>query len=109
MSDEALSDPELPGFDQAARYQITAHAVSLAMQNAVAQQQHAYTLLNAVTTAAAQAVLEGKIEEAEVAAKLARELLDPDHLVETLTRLHELIDRVEKAPEAQVKTRGEKK
>ena len=104
MSDIPETDaPEEPSaeslspaaFNRAVSHSVMAHAVSLAMQNAVAQQQQAYTLINATTTAATQAILDSKIEEAEAAVRLARELLSPDRIVETLSGLKKLMDELE--------------
>ncbi len=52
------------GLITAAAYQAIAQAIALAMQNAVAQQQQGYILRNALTAAAASAILDGKKEEA---------------------------------------------
>jgi hypothetical protein len=68
--------------------QVMAHAISLAMQNAVAQQQQAYILRNAVTTAAARAILESSPEDA---LRFAREVLSSDDVAQTLERLGELM------------------
>jgi hypothetical protein len=68
--------------------QVMAHAVALAMQNAVAQQQQAYILRNAVTTAAARAILESSPEDA---LRFAREVLSGDDVAQTLERLGELV------------------
>ena len=48
----------------AAAYQSIAQAIALSLQNAVAQQQHSNILRNAMTAAAAAAILEGKKDEA---------------------------------------------
>ncbi len=77
-------------FARSAHYQLIAQAVALAMNNAVAQQQHAYTLLNAITTAATQAILDGRIKDAESTIKLTKDLLAPEKIVETLTDLAHL-------------------
>lgn len=53
-----------PAVSQAIAYQIVTQSVGLAMQNAVAQQQHNYMLRNAVVTAVARAVLELDPKEA---------------------------------------------
>ncbi len=58
-------------FITAAAYQSVAHAIALAMQNAVAQQQHAYVLRNALVASAANAILEGKREEADAILAMA--------------------------------------
>ena len=71
--------------------QVMAHAIGLAMQNAVAQQQQAYILRNAVTTAAARAILEASPEEA---LRFAREVLSNDDVGQTLERLSKLMNDV---------------
>src|SRR5262249_14478836 len=79
----------------AALYQAVAHAIALALQNAVAQQQHGYILRNAMTAAAANAILDCKREEAEADLRLAESrLLVPDlaqevrALLEAVTSVH---------------------
>jgi hypothetical protein len=69
--------------------QVMAQAIGLAMQNAVAQQQQAYILRNAVTTAAARAILESSPEEA---LRFAREVLANDDVATTLERLTKLMN-----------------
>jgi len=59
------------GLITAAAYQTIAQAIALGLQNAVAQQQQAYILRNALTTAAATAILEGKKDEADAVLRLA--------------------------------------
>jgi hypothetical protein len=71
--------------------QVMAQAIGLAMQNAVAQQQQSYILRNAVTTAAARALLEASPDEA---LKFAREVLANDDVAQTLERLQKLMDGV---------------
>jgi len=71
--------------------QVMAHAIGLAMQNAVAQQQQSYILRNAVTTAAARAILEANPEDA---LRFAREVLSGDDVVQTIDRLGELLSGV---------------
>jgi hypothetical protein len=71
--------------------QVMAHAVALAMQNAVAQQQQAYILRNAVTTAAVRAILQASPEDA---LRFAREVLAGDDVAQTLERLNGLMDGV---------------
>jgi hypothetical protein len=58
---------------EAFAYQAMVHAVALALHNTVLQQQHDHMLRNAMTTAAASALLEGRREEAEAVLKLADE------------------------------------
>jgi L-serine deaminase len=71
--------------------QVMAHAIGLAMQNAVAQQQQAYILRNAVTTAAARAILEASPEEA---LRFAREVLSNDDVAQTIERLGKLMNDI---------------
>jgi hypothetical protein len=62
----------------AAAYQAIAQAIALAMQNAVAQQQQGYILRNALTGAAASAILDGKKEEADsILAMMESRLVSP--------------------------------
>lgn len=70
-------------FATAAAYQMISHALSLAVQNAVTQQQHSHMLRSALTTAAAKAMLAGKTSEAEAVLKLAEsQLVNPDFAAE---------------------------
>jgi hypothetical protein len=71
--------------------QVMAHAIGLAMQNAVPQQQQAYILRNAVTTAAARAILESSPEEAM---RFAREVLSGDDVAQSLERLGDLMNGI---------------
>lgn len=59
------------GLITAAAYQTVTQAVVLGLQNAVAQQQQAYILRNALTAAAASAILDGKRDDADALLKLA--------------------------------------
>jgi hypothetical protein len=68
--------------------QIMAHAVGVAIQNAVAQQQHVYMLRNAITTAAARAILDSN---PEAALQLAEETLKGNDLADTIERLNALL------------------
>jgi hypothetical protein len=65
----------VPGADRALASgianQVIALATGLALQNAVTRQQHSYILRNALTTAVANALLDGKKAEAEAVLKLA--------------------------------------
>lgn len=76
---------------QAMAHQIMAHAVAVAIQNAVAQQQHVYMLHNAVTTAAARAMLNADPEQA---LRFAGEALRSDDLAQTIERLNALLKDV---------------
>jgi hypothetical protein len=78
--------------------QLMAHAIGLAMQNAVAQQQQAYVLRNVMTTAAARAILESSPEEA---LRFARDALCGDDIAQTLERLGDLRSRALKTKEGE--------
>jgi NAD/NADP transhydrogenase beta subunit len=88
---------------EAAAYQAMAQALALGLQNAVAQQQHAYMLRNALTTAAAQAILNGKREEASEVLKLAEsKLVNPslsDALAEVQAALRSLREELKRSAE----------
>lgn len=68
---QKLIDEGRHPFAAAAASQTVAHALAIALQNAVANQQHCHMLRNAMTTAAAKAMLEGRTEAAEAVLKLA--------------------------------------
>ena len=76
-------------FSQAVTQQITAQAVGLAMQNAVAQQQELYILRNAIITAAANAIIESNPKEA---ISLAEKVIDGNDIVSTISGLKDLLD-----------------
>jgi hypothetical protein len=80
---------------EAAAYQAMAHAVALALQNTVLQQQHDHMLRNALTTAAASSLLEGRREEAEAVMKLADERLGrQQNLSEEFARIAEILKTI---------------
>lgn len=60
-----------PAVAEAMTCQAMSHAVGMMLQNTVLQQQHDHMLRNALTTAAASALLNGKREEAEAVLALA--------------------------------------
>ena len=81
--------------------QVTVLAVSLAMQNAVAQQQQLYMLQNAATTAVVRALLAAGPEQAarwQELLSVIRELFAPAGVEETLGRLKRLLDEMDGAP-----------
>jgi Killing trait len=93
-SDATLGGIALP-FAEAAAFQAMAHAAAMAVQNTVLQQQHDHMLRNALTTAAAAALLEGKAAEAEAVMKLADERLGGRRdLSEEITRIGEALGSV---------------
>jgi len=71
--------------------QIMAHAIGLAMQNAVHQQQQLYVLRNAATSAAVKAILQSEPGDA---VKFAKEALSADDVVSTISRLKNLMDEL---------------
>ena len=68
---------------------IMAQAIGIAIQNAVAQQQHVYMLRNAITTAAARAILESDPEQAM---RFADEALKSEDIAQTIERLNALLN-----------------
>ncbi len=76
---------------QAAAYQMMAHAIGLAMLNAVANQQQAYILKNAITTAAVKATLESNPEEA---LKLADKMLSGQDIVSQFSGLKDMMNDI---------------
>lgn len=115
MSDESLLNSQIAdalrqidasvagagrGFVTAAAYQSVAHTIALALQNAVAQQQHGYVLRNALTAAAANALLDGKREEADAILAMAESKVMSrsiaDEVGELLTALRAVDDQLRK-------------
>jgi hypothetical protein len=74
---------------QAFSYQLMAHAIGLAMYNAVHQQQQRYILQNAITSAASKAILEASPEKA---LKMAEESLGDNSFTQTLSELKAMMD-----------------
>lgn len=77
--------------------QLTVMALTLAMLNAVAQQQQLYMLQNAATTAMVSALLEAGPDGASRygdALRLVREAFSTAEVDQTLARLQALIDQV---------------
>ncbi len=64
---EGIQQPVAAG----ASLQTVAHALGLALLNTVARQQHSHMLRNAMTAAAARALLDGRTDQAEAVLKLA--------------------------------------
>jgi len=88
----------LAGSDQsvlvAAAYQAITHSIALSLQNTVAQQQHGYILRNALTAAAAKALLDGKKDEAEALLKLAESRLVVPNIADEVKALVEALRTV---------------
>jgi hypothetical protein len=80
---------------EAAAYQAMTHAIALALQNTVLQQQHDHMLRNALTTAAASSLLEGRREEAEAVMRLADERLGhQQNLSEEIAKVAEILKSI---------------
>ncbi len=80
-------------FTQTLTQQIMVNAVGLAIQNAVAQQQQNYILRNAMTTAAARAMLESSLSPEDIM-KFAKDALSGEDVISTLSGLKDLMDKV---------------
>lgn len=99
-----------PGLGDAVAHQAMAHAVALALQNTVLQQQHDHMLRNALTTAAASALLDGRREEAEAVLKLANEKLGGQRsLSEEIAKVGEVLQRFSAQFSAQANSPSGKK
>ena len=72
-------------------YQQMAHAVGLALQNVISQQQHMYTINNAVTIAASKQML---ATDPAAAAKASQELLGNSAVPESLAALQEIVSKM---------------
>lgn len=79
---------------QVAAYQTFVHVVSLAMHNAVAEQQQSHILRMALTTSAAKAILAGRKDEAESILELARTRLASFDLPNLLAEVRTLIETI---------------
>lgn len=86
-----LEDAGQNGF-QFAAYQAAVGAMTLTLQNAVAEQQHAHIVRMAVTTAAANAILEGRKTEADEILALATARLASPPLTELMAQIRTCID-----------------
>jgi len=82
---------EKGGIDDIEAYsqQILAHSVGLALLNAVHQQQQRYILQNAITTAAAKAIIQADPKEA---LKFAQETFDQDNIASNITALMSILE-----------------
>ena len=87
-------------FAHAAAVQAIVQALGLAAHNIVAQQQHGNLLRNALTSAAARALLEGRREEAEAVLKLAESRLVTTDVAEELGRLLVVLKAALESPSA---------
>ena len=92
-------------FSHGVSQQITAHAVGLAMQNAVAQQQEQYILRNAIVTAAANAILESNPIDAIT---LAEKIMSGDDVITTITGLKDLLHDADSSTKETTRKRASK-
>lgn len=92
-------------FSHGVSQQITAHAVGLAMQNAVAQQQEQYILRNAIVTAAANAILESNPIDAIT---LAEKVMSGDDVISTITGLKDLLRDADSSAKGETSKRTSK-
>jgi hypothetical protein len=79
---------------QAAAYQSLVQAVSMAMHNAVAEQQQNQILRMAFTSAAAKSILAGRKEEAESILELAKSRLNNPDLPALVAQARQLIETI---------------
>lgn len=87
-------------------YRILVHSVTLAMQDAVAQQQQRYTLNNAITAAVSKAVLEADAEglgRLAEAVKVLDEINRSRDVSQTLAELKALLDSLPAAADNSTK------
>lgn len=87
-------------------YRILVHSVTLAMQDAVAQQQQRYTLNNAITAAVSKAVLEADAEglgRLTEAVKVLDEINRSRDVSQTLAELKALLDSLPAAADNSTK------
>jgi len=74
-------------------YQQMAHSIGLALQNVIAQQQHSYTIHNAITLAASRQLL---TVDPLAAAKASQELMADSSITENLAALQSVVSEMGK-------------
>lgn len=84
------------GLMRAAIYQTIAQAIVLGVQNAIAQQQQADILRNALAAAAASAILDGKKDEAGAIEKLAESPIVTPNLAAEIASLLAMLQDLRK-------------
>ena len=77
---------------QFAAYQASVAAMTLTLHNAVAEQQHAHILRMAATTAASNALLDGRKAEAEQLLAMARSNLAAPAITDLMDQIRKCID-----------------
>ncbi len=79
---------EAPAEAMAMLYQQMAHSIGLALQNTIAQQQHSYTIHNAITLAASRQLL---TTDPVAAAKASQDLIVGSSITENLSALQSVV------------------
>ncbi|WP_373085663.1 RebB family R body protein [Sneathiella sp.] len=74
-------------------YQQMAHTVGLALQNVIAQQQHSYSIHNAITIAASKQLL---TTDPAAAAKASQDLITGSAIPENLAALQAVVNEIGK-------------
>ncbi len=84
---------EAPSEAMAMLYQQMAHSIGLALQNVIAQQQHSYSIHNAVTIAASKQLL---TSDPAAAAKASQELIAGSAIPENIAALQAVVNEIGK-------------
>lgn len=79
---------EAPAEAMAMLYQQMAHSIGLALQNTIAQQQHSYTIHNAITLAASRQLL---TTDPAAAARASQDLIVGSSITENLSALQSVV------------------
>jgi len=74
-------------------YQQMAHSIGLALQNVIAQQQHSYTIHNAITLAASRQLI---ATDPAAAAKASQNLIDGSAVTDNLAALQAVVTQMGK-------------
>ncbi len=74
-------------------YQQMAHSVGLALQNVIAQQQHSYSIHNAITLAASRQLI---TTDPVAAAKASQALITDSAVADNLTAIQSVVDKMGK-------------
>jgi len=74
-------------------YQQMAHSVGLALQNVIAQQQHSYSIHNAITLAASRQLI---TTDPAAAAKASQALITDSAVADNLTAIQSVVDKMGK-------------
>ena len=74
-------------------YQQMAHSVGLALQNVIAQQQHSYSIHNAITLAASRQLI---TTDPIAAAKASQSLITDSAVADNLTAIQSVVDKMGK-------------